>query len=76
MIIVTGCAGFIGYPSAKSSCPKHKIIGIDSGNEYYDLNLRNPGLRSFYQHLIFLSIKSIFAISSPWRRFLKVQTPK
>ena len=40
-ILITGCAGFIGYHLCyKLISKKHKIIGIDSLNKYYDLNLK------------------------------------
>ena len=40
-IIVTGCAGFIGYHlSKKLFNSSHKIIGIDNVNNYYDQRLK------------------------------------
>ena len=38
-ILVTGCAGFIGYHvAAKLIKNNYKIIGIDNLNNYYDKN--------------------------------------
>lgn len=45
MIIVTGCAGFIGYHlCSRLLAQKQKIIGIDSINEYYDPQLKKARL--------------------------------
>lgn len=45
MIIVTGCAGFIGYHLCnRLLAQKQKIIGIDSINEYYDPELKKARL--------------------------------
>ena len=44
-ILITGCAGFIGYYLSKSlSKKKDKIIGIDNLNNYYDINLKKSRL--------------------------------
>jgi UDP-glucuronate 4-epimerase len=40
-ILVTGTAGFIGFHLAKSLISEgHTVIGIDSVNDYYDVNLK------------------------------------
>ena len=40
-ILITGCAGFIGYYLSKSlSQNNDKIIGIDNLNSYYDISLK------------------------------------
>jgi UDP-glucuronate 4-epimerase len=40
-ILVTGTAGFIGFHLAKKLLEKgHEITGLDSINEYYDVNLK------------------------------------
>ncbi len=45
MIIVTGCAGFIGYSLCKSLLNNNKsIIGIDSIDNYYDTKIKNKRL--------------------------------
>jgi len=44
-ILVTGCAGFIGFHIAKKLIDnKHDVIGIDCMNDYYDLNLKKARL--------------------------------
>ena len=40
-ILVTGTAGFIGYHLAKSLLERgDEVVGLDSINEYYDVNLK------------------------------------
>tara|TARA_B100000989_G_C19530952_1_gene469819 strand:+ start:2595 stop:3560 length:966 start_codon:yes stop_codon:yes gene_type:complete len=44
-ILVTGCAGFIGYNTTKELLKKNKkVIGIDNLNNYYDLDLKKNRL--------------------------------
>ena len=41
-ILITGSAGFIGFSLAKKLLKKgHKILGYDSLNKYYDINLKH-----------------------------------
>jgi UDP-glucuronate 4-epimerase len=46
-ILLTGCAGFIGFNLAKKLLlnNKTKIIGIDNLNNYYDVNLKKKRLK-------------------------------
>ena len=46
-ILVTGCAGFIGYHIALEllRMPKIKVFGIDNLNNYYDRKLKNYRLK-------------------------------
>ena len=40
-ILVTGTAGFIGFHTAKKLLERgDEVIGIDSVNSYYDVNLK------------------------------------
>ena len=40
-ILVTGCAGFIGFHLAKRLLKKNiNVIGLDNINDYYDVNLK------------------------------------
>ena len=40
-ILVTGCAGFIGFGlTEKLLKSKKKVIGVDSLNNYYDVSLK------------------------------------
>ena len=46
-ILITGCAGFIGYYLSKSlSQNQDKIVGIDNLNNYYDINLKKKRLNN------------------------------
>ena len=45
-ILVTGCAGFIGFHVSKSIIKKgFTLIGYDNINDYYDQNLKNARIR-------------------------------
>lgn len=45
-ILLTGCAGFIGFHVAKSLLDRgDQVIGIDSLNNYYDVNLKYARLQ-------------------------------
>ena len=48
-ILITGCAGFIGYRLCVKLLEnkKNKIFGIDSLNTYYDINLKKKKTRYF-----------------------------
>ena len=50
-ILITGSSGFIGFSLALNLLKKgHKILGYDSVNNYYDINLkfsRNKILKKF-----------------------------
>ena len=41
-ILITGCAGFIGFHLASKliNSTKDKIFGIDNINDYYDVELK------------------------------------
>ena len=45
-ILVTGCAGFIGYHvAARLIKHNYNVVGIDNLNNYYDKNLKLHRLR-------------------------------
>ena len=45
-ILVTGCAGFIGFHVAKRLCARgDDVLGIDNMNDYYDVSLKEARLR-------------------------------
>ena len=47
-ILVTGCAGFIGFSYCLSKLKKNKkfiVYGVDNINDYYDINLKKDRLK-------------------------------
>jgi len=49
-ILVTGCAGFIGYHLCKRLCASGSdVVGIDNINDYYDVALKNLRLKELYK---------------------------
>ena len=69
MILVTGCAGFIGFhvSSIILKNKKNKILGLDNLNNYYDVNLKKNRLKilkkkkNFFFHKVdLLNKKKIF----------------
>lgn len=45
-VVITGCAGFIGYHLSKLCLSKnYTVFGIDNLNEYYDVNLKKDRLK-------------------------------
>lgn len=56
IILVTGCAGFIGYYVCKQLLESnYKVIGVDNINSYYDVSLKHTRLDdlSKYENFIF-----------------------
>lgn len=75
-ILVTGAAGFIGFHTSRRLLDLGlKIVGIDSVNDYYDVNLKNARLKilqdqenfSFYRHDLcdFENLQKVFVTESP-----------
>ena len=63
-ILITGCAGFIGFHLSKllSEKTNNKIIGIDNLNEYYDVRLKKDRLKILKRDKNLISIKLIFVM--------------
>ncbi len=55
-ILVTGCAGFIGYHLSDRLCKykKYQVFGIDNMNDYYDVNLKKDRLKILKKNKNFL----------------------
>ncbi len=47
-VLITGCAGFIGYHATLNFCnqKKNKVFGIDNINSYYDVSLKKSRLQN------------------------------
>jgi UDP-glucuronate 4-epimerase len=62
MILVTGCAGFIGFHTSLTLLKQGKeVVGIDNLNEYYDPILKNARLKQLqaFDHFIFYKLDII-----------------
>ena len=58
MILVTGCAGFIGFHLSISLLKNNiKVIGIDNFTKYYDNNLKKNRLKILKSYKNFKFIK-------------------
>lgn len=58
-ILITGCAGFIGFHTCKKLLENNnKIVGIDSLNNYYDVRLKRTRLKILYNQKKFTFIKN------------------
>lgn len=50
-VLITGCAGFIGYSLVIDLCKKgYNVIGIDNLNDYYSLDLKQTRLTELYKN--------------------------
>ena len=57
-ILVTGCAGFIGFHFSKRLIKNdHTVIGIDNFNNYYDVNLKRDRCKILKQKKNFRFLK-------------------
>ena len=73
-ILITGAVGFIGFhTSLKLLEKKHKIIGVDSLNSYYDVRLKKKRLNILKKNIkinLFF-IKLIFPTKKKSLAYLK-----
>ena len=57
-IFITGSAGFIGFHVAKKYLDKgFAVLGLDSMNKYYDVNLKKDRLKILKKHKNFSFVK-------------------
>ena len=73
-ILITGCAGFIGFHTAIKVLKKnYTVIGIDNLNHYYDVNLKKDRLKILkkYSNFIFVkvNIENKFKVESIFKKF-------
>jgi UDP-glucuronate 4-epimerase len=53
MILVTGCAGFIGFHLSFALCKAgFSVIGIDNLNDYYSIELKQSRLKILEENFI------------------------
>ena len=49
-ILVTGCAGFIGFSTSKVLLKKgYKVYGVDNLNDYYSIKLKKDRIKQLYK---------------------------
>ena len=71
-ILLTGCAGFIGYHvTSKLMSQNHKVIGVDSLNEYYDLKLKKYRLKNLKINKKFIFIRDTLKDISKIKKIIK-----
>ncbi|HIC97060.1 MAG TPA: SDR family NAD(P)-dependent oxidoreductase, partial [Aquificaceae bacterium] len=68
-ILVTGCAGFIGWKVSQKLLEEgHEVVGIDNMNDYYDTALKDWRLSTLLRHRNFrfykIDIEDLGALSS------------
>ena len=70
-ILVTGCAGFIGFHLAKRLVNEsYNVFGFDNVNDYYDVNLKKQRLKILQDLEIHLIIHSFLR-----KKILKMKKP-
>ena len=59
MILITGCAGFIGYHLSSFYLKKgFKVMGLDNLNDYYDINFKRKRLSILKKFKNFIFFKT------------------
>lgn len=58
-ILLTGCAGFIGFHVTKRLLKDgYKVVGLDNLNDYYDVNLKKNRLAILKEHDAFIFVQA------------------
>jgi len=74
-ILVTGCAGFIGFNLCQNYLKSHsdlkKIYGIDNLNSYYDVNLKKNRIKILKKHSNFIFKKIDIKDKNKLSRFVQ-----
>ncbi len=74
-ILVTGCAGFIGWTVSKKLLDEgHAVLGIDNMNDYYDPRLKEWRLKTLSGHPGFIFHNSDIADYTRLKTILEPQT--
>ena len=64
-ILLTGCAGFIGFHVAKRLLKDgYKVVGLDNLNDYYDVNLKKNRLAILKEHDAFIFVQASWKIGT------------
>ncbi len=76
-ILITGCAGFIGFHLSKTLLKKnHIIFGIDNMNQYYDINLKNNRLKILKKYKSFFFKRCDILEKNKINKFVKINKIK
>ena len=66
VILVTGCAGFIGFHLAnRLLSDNYWVVGLDNLNDYYDPALKEARLKLLHKHNRFTFIRASSRIEMP-----------
>ena len=67
-ILVTGCAGFIGFHAAKRLLKEgYNVVGLDNLNDYYDVKLKKDRLAILHNYDAFIFIKASLEDRMLWK---------
>ncbi len=72
-ILVTGCAGFIGYHLSINLVKDFTVIGIDSINNYYDIKIKKQRLNNLIEHKNFKFNKINLTDQSRLEKLFKIE---
>ena len=73
MILITGCAGFIGFSLTKKLLSKnHKVLGIDNIDDYYDIELKKSRLSILLKYSSFKFKKIDITNKKKLNKFLTI----
>jgi len=67
-ILVTGCAGFIGFHVSKMLCDNgYQVVGIDNMNDYYDVQLKKDRLQKVIYEENYIGFDDVDFFKNPIR---------
>ena len=76
-ILITGCAGFIGYNLSEHLLDnKRKIIRLDNFDEYYSVALKKKRINELKKNKNFLIFKYFFEKMFKWYKNNKIYNIK
>jgi len=76
-ILITGCAGFIGFHLAKRLLDlDYKIVGFDNLNDYYDVVLKHRRLQLLHEYKNFSFIKGDLAVKKEVEGLFETTRPE
>lgn len=76
-ILITGAAGFIGYHTALMFLKKkHRVIGLDNINNYYDLDLKKARVKNLKMFKNFYFFKFDIAKKDNWKKIQNIKIDK